>query len=253
MEARARNSYQQIHHQEEIFRIIQEVEQLKEPVYGYRNHDAHLFSFRIQQVNISEQHLTLLPLGDIEAHQHFLLSNEGQLLWSRHGGMRISFSLEHMGKFNNYLPRVRVPSSITRYQQRGGSRITPPYGEPLICRFVDHNDIPISAQVVNICDGGIGIVEIDGFNELQWQTGQHFSNCHIELSHFGDVSAELRLCHIKNQQSPQGIRQIQAGASFVDPHPRLRNKIEQYRQHIELSRQRYLWRHRAIYQGFNTK
>lgn len=250
MESRTNHSYQQLHQKSEIQQIIQDLERLREPVYGYRDKDpAHLFSFRIQQVNISEQHLALLPLGNVEKHQHFLFSNEGRPLWSQHGGMRISFITEPMGKLHDYPQRIRVPISITRHQQRNGSRIIPPYGEPLMCRFVDHNDIPISARVVNICKDGICIVENDSFNELQWHTGQRFSNCLIELDNFGEISAELRLCHIQSQSGSHGIRQIQAGACFVAPQPRLRHTIEQYRQHVELSRQRYLWRHRTLLQG----
>ncbi len=250
MDTATPENFQKIEQRQEIHGILQELLQLRESVYGYSVEDGHALSFRIQHVNVNDGLLSLLPLGNFEAHQRLLLAHELQL-WSRHKNIRIAFTVERLGKLNNQSQLVSMPSVINRYQQRYSARIAPSYAEPLICRFVDHNNIPVSAQVVDICEGGIGIIESDGTNELKWDNGQYFNSCYLGLGNFGEVHVGLRLCHVERRLNAQGLLQVHAGARFVDPSPQLRQQISQYRQQIELTRQRHLWRQQPFSRGLN--
>lgn len=243
---------QQITRALEIQKILQELVLSRGIIYSNSGVPGHPISFRIQHLNTQEGLISLLPVGDYEAHQRLLQTQELPL-WARHNNIRIAFTVERLGSLNSLSQLVSMPTSITRYQQRYTPRLIPPYAEPLICNFVDHNNTPISAQVQDIGEGGIGFMECDAANELQWESGQLFTNCRLGLGSFGEVSVDLKLCHIKAQLNASGIRQIYAGARFVKPEPEVRQSIAQYRQHIELSRQRQMWRQQPFGKGFNNK
>lgn len=244
---------QQITQTMEIQQILQELLRSREVIHSSSGSHSHLISFRIQHVNIQEGLLSLMPLGDYESHQRLLQTHEMQL-WTRHNNIRIAFNVERIGSLNSLSQLVSLPASITRYQQRYTPRLIPLYAEPLICNFIDHNNTPVSAQVQDICEGGIGFTECDSANELQWESGQLFTHCRLGLGSFGEAYVDLKLCHLTEQLNDRGMRQIHAGARFIDPSPGARQSIAQYRQHVELSRQRQMWRHhQPLGKGFNSK
>ena len=243
---------QQITQALEVQKILQQLVASRGIIYSNSGAHGHPISFRLQHVNAPEGLISLLPLGDYEAHQRLLQTHEIQL-WSRHNNISIAFNVERLGSLNSLSQLVSMPTSITRYQQRYTPRLIPPYAEPLICSFIDHNNTPVSAQVQDIGEGGIGFVEFDSTNELQWESGQQFTNCRLGLGSFGEISVDLKLCHVEEQRNARGMRQIHAGARFIDPSTEVRQSIAQYRQHVELSRQRQMWRQQSLGKGFSTK
>jgi c-di-GMP-binding flagellar brake protein YcgR len=243
MDTATTHSSQQIVQRQEIENILQQLLLSQETLYCNSNEEDRLVGFRIQQLN--DGYITLLPIGDYTLHQRLSSAPDLQL-WSRHNQIRISFCVERMGRLNSPTQFVSLPASITLWQQRNTTRTTPSYAEPLICRFVDHNGIPVSAQITDISEGGVGLIETDYANELQWGKGQHFMDCSLELGKFGQLNVDLSLCYVERRLSERGVQQIHAGAQFVHPTPQIRHSIAQYRNQIELSRQRHLWRHQLI-------
>ena len=235
----AQPSAQQLVQRQEILQLLQQLAASRTTLYCNTNEEDRFVAFQLQHVTDSA--LTLLPLGDYDLHQR-LSANANLQLWTRYNNVRITFSVERMGRLDAPTQFVSLPASVSLCQQRSNSRVIPSYAEPLLCRFYDHEYNPISAQVIDISEGGLGMVESDFANELHWQKGQQFSDCQLELGKYGQLIVSLNLCYVEKRLSDRGMQQLHAGARFISPGPEVRHYITKYRQEIELSRQRHMWR-----------
>lgn len=235
----AQQSEQQLLQRQEILQMLQQLAASRTALYCNINEEDRFLAFQLQHV--TDIALTLLPLGDYGLHQR-LSANANLQLWTRYNNVRITFSVERMGRLDAPTQFVSLPATITLCQQRSSSRVIPYYAEPLLCRFYDHEENPISAQVVDLSEGGLGMIENDFANELNWHKGQQFSGCLLELGKYGQLIVTLSLCHVERRFNQRGMQQLHAGARFINPEPEVRRNITLYRQEIELSRQRHMWR-----------
>ncbi|MBI4984676.1 MAG: flagellar brake protein [Rhodocyclales bacterium] len=130
------------------------------------------------------------------------------------------------------------PTDLLRLQRREFFRLTMPITRPLKCQIPineaeSENQFLVEVNVVDISGGGLAIAMPDGLN---FDPGQEFANCRMELPEVGTLTARLKVRNQFEITLRSGGRVRRAGCEFIKlPGPML-TLVQRYIIKVERER-----------------
>lgn len=132
--------------------------------------------------------------------------------------------------------RAKLPTDLLRLQRREFFRLTMPITRPLRCKMPlegEGGEYVMDVNVVDISGGGLAIAIPEGMN---FEVGQEFRNCQLELPETGVVTAALIVRNQFEITLRSGGRVKRAGCEFVKlPGPML-TLVQRYIIKVERER-----------------
>lgn len=132
--------------------------------------------------------------------------------------------------------RAKLPSDLLRLQRREFFRLTMPITRPLRCKMPvegDGGEYVMDVNVVDISGGGLAIAIPDGMN---FEVGQEFRNCRLELPEVGVVTAALVVRNQFEITLRSGGRVKRAGCEFVKLPGPMATLVQRYIIKVERER-----------------
>lgn len=111
--------------------------------------------------------------------------------------------------------QAKLPTDLLRLQRREFFRLTMPITRPLRCKMpvaVDGGEQTIEVNVVDISGGGLAIALPEGFD---FEAGQEFTRCRIELPEVGTITATIAVRNQFEITLRSGGQVRRAGCEFV--------------------------------------
>lgn len=132
--------------------------------------------------------------------------------------------------------QAKLPTDLLRLQRREFFRLTMPITRPLKCKMpvaLDGGEQTIELNVVDISGGGLAIALPDGFD---FQAGQEFAGCRIELPEVGTITATIVVRNQFDITLRSGGRVRRAGCEFVKLPGPMATLVQRYIIKVERER-----------------
>ena len=130
------------------------------------------------------------------------------------------------------------PTDVLRLQRREFFRLTMPITRPLKCQIPiseaeSNNQFVIEVNVVDISGGGLSMAMPEGLN---FDSGQEFTNCRMELPEVGTLMATLKIRNQFEITLRSGGRVRRAGCEFVKLSGPMQTLVQRYIIKVERER-----------------
>lgn len=224
----------------EVARILRELAQSHQLLTAYFNQEREFILTTILHIDPEAGRL-VLDYGPDEQMNRRLLARQRALFVTRHKQVRVQFTTESIVRaIYQGLPALVVPfpESLIRIQRREFYRLTAPMGHHLNLSFTAADGNRVTARIIDISIGGIGIIEPPEGDEYSWQPGTLIANCHIELPEEGAIDADVEIRNRYQTDSRDDAPVYRIGCRLLRLDARRSASIQRYIHRVELDRRR---------------
>lgn len=226
-----------VHHQVEILRILRGLAHRNEMVSAFFNGGKDLLLTAILEVDAAS-HSVLLDYGSNEALNQRILASEKIIFVTSLDSVKIQFVSNRIStdRFEGRPAfRISLPEQVLQLQRREYYRLTTPIINPLKCIIPLTDGASKEVALADISAGGVGIV-IGNPAGFEFESGQIFPGCRINLPGIGMLEATLRIQSIFEVTMKNGHKTLHGGCQFLDLRPAMQSLIQRYI--IKLERER---------------
>jgi len=222
----------------EIVRVLGDLARTMQLVTAYFNEGADFTLTSVLRLDEADNRL-ILDYGPDDALNQRLLDARRILFVTRHNQVRVQFSSESIQKASYQAAPafvIPLPASIIRLQRREYYRLATPIGRRLNLSMIGPDGNSISAHIVDISVGGIGIIEPPEGRQCGWEAGTVVPDCRIELPEEGVIRADVE---IRNRLPLEGQRNTyRIGCRLLNLDSRSNAAILRYIHRVELERRK---------------
>ncbi|WP_127476887.1 flagellar brake protein [Sulfurivermis fontis] len=224
----------------EILRVLGDLARGLQLVTAYFNEGSDFILTTI--LRLDEEHNRLvLDYGPDDSLNQRLLAARRILFVTRHNQVRVQFTSESIQKATfQGAPAfvIPLPASIIRIQRREYYRLATPIGRHLNISLATPDGGTISAHIVDISVGGVGIIEPPEGRQCGWEPGSIVPGCRIELPEEGVIHADIEIRNRYQVDSRDGTPLYRIGCRLLGLDSRSNAAILRYIHRVELERRK---------------
>lgn len=225
----------------EIGHILRDIAREGQLITAYFNEGKDFLLTSVLLVDDANQRL-VLDYGQDEVNNRRLLAAARIFFVARHHQVRVQFRSEGIQKAVYQGAPVFVipfPESLLRMQRREYYRLNVPLGHFLHISFTNQEGQTISARIVDISIGGVGIIEPPEGMEVRCELGTILHHCRIELPEEGTFHADIEIRNRYEVGDPNtNTPQYRVGCRLLHLDARCSAMIQRYIHRVELERRR---------------
>lgn len=198
----------------EIVHVLNDLSRKPDIITGYFDAGNRYVLTAVLKV-LPERGLVVLDQGPDSAGNERLLQKGELLCITKHNRIHIKFKLRGIKKARFQGESVfaaPLPDSVFRLQRREFFRIRTPIANPVTCEIPDVV-APRQLKVLDIGYGGLALEVLEA--DEQWEPGQTFPDCVLNLPEFGKVNLTLEVRNIVPQRFRDGTEYRRVGCQFV--------------------------------------
>lgn len=226
-----------VHSQPEIEHVLKEVSEKGAVVTAYFDRGREFALTSIVGLSLDAHALFFDPGPDERVNRRWLAS-AAMLFITSQGQVKIKFAghgVEEVLYRGSRAFRVPLPAFLVRLQRREFFRIATSLVNPIFCHIPHASDgREAQAMVLDISVGGVAL--LDNQLELEFEPGNVYPNCRIDLPSFGLVNTGLEICNFSEVNLKNGLVARRAGCRFMDLGRAAENQVQRYIMSLELKK-----------------
>lgn len=224
----------------EILRVLGDLARNLQLVTAYFNEGDDFILTSVLRLDEDDNRL-VLDYGPDETLNQRLLTARRVLFVTRHNQVRVQFSSEsiqkaiYQGAAAFVIP---LPTTIIRIQRREYYRLAVPIGRHLNLHLATADGDTITAHIVDISVGGIGIIEPPAGRQHGWDSGTVLPNCRIDLPEEGVIQTDIEIRNRYQVNSQHGEPVFRIGCRLLNLDSRSNTTILRYIHRMEVERRK---------------
>lgn len=227
-----------VNSQPEIEHVLKEVSEKGAVVTAYFNRGSEFALTSVVGLSLDAQALFLDPGPDEKANRRWLAS-ASMLFITNQAQVKIKFAAYAIDEvlYRGYRAfRVPLPGFLVRLQRREFFRIATSLANPIVCHIpIANADREAQAVVLDISVGGVAL--LDNQLELDFEPGNVYPDCRLDLPGLGLVKTGLEICNFSEVNLRNGLVARRAGCRFMDLGRAAENQVQRYIMSLELKKE----------------
>lgn len=188
---------------------------------------------------LPEKKMVIVDYGPDEGMNKRLLSENKVLFKSELAGVTAQFSTHHIKKAR-YRDQVvfafELPDELLWIQRRDTYRVSIPLSVNALCDLTHADDKKGQYRILDISAGGLALEDPDMHEDFQ--NGEVFKACHVNLPEYGGGIVTLKICNILPMKRAKPEAGQRVGCIFENLPSDLDATIQRFILHIDSLRKR---------------